>query len=371
MASKRDLRLDTIRGVMLLIMAINHLPWAKTPITGEPFGFVSAAEGFVFLSGLVCAMAYGKTFLQKSFEEARHKIVKRVQKIFTYHYGSLLLLMVMAFLLPLRSWIPLFSPLDSEPLTAAVLGAFLLYQPAFLDILPLYCLLLLATPWLLWQFVKGHGFLILIASFALWVLAQMGVYQHTIAFLASFLPVRMGIFDYLAWQFLFVLGAYLGFMSLQNVPVISRIGPLWYCCLGLALCFLVLRHLAAPGSSIHMPFFSDFLSLAEKNMLRPLRLLNFLVLAYLIAVAAKTWPKAFIAEPLARMGQKSLELFTIHVFWIYGVFAWKEAFQNSVSVQLVTAIALIGTLLALATLLQSRMSLPSPNRQTAVPKRLS
>jgi len=58
-------------------------------------------------------------------------------------------------------------------------------------------------------------------------------------------------------------------------------------------------------------------------------------------------------------------------FWIYGVFAWKEAFQNSVSVQLVTAIALIGTLLALATLLQSRMSLPSPNRQTAVPKRLS
>jgi len=172
--------------------------------------------------------------------------------------------MVMAFLLPLRSWIPLFSPLDSEPLTAAVLGAFLLYQPAFLDILPLYCLLLLATPWLLWQFKKGHGFLILIASFALWVLAQMGVYQHTIAFLASFLPVRMGIFDYLAWQFLFVLGAYLGFMSLQNVPVISRIGPLWYCCLGLALCFLVLRHLAAPGSAIHMPLFSNFSILAEK-----------------------------------------------------------------------------------------------------------
>ena len=66
MASTRDLRLDTIRGVMLLIMAINHLPWAKTPITGEPFGFVSAAEGFVFLSGLVCAMAYGRSFLQKA-----------------------------------------------------------------------------------------------------------------------------------------------------------------------------------------------------------------------------------------------------------------------------------------------------------------
>jgi len=48
-------------------------------------------------------------------------------------------------------------------------------------------------------------------------------------------------------------------------------------------------------------------------MLRPLRLLNFLVLTYLVAVAAKTWPKAFIAEPLARMGQ-NLELFTIHVF---------------------------------------------------------
>ncbi|RJS93382.1 OpgC domain-containing protein [Salinisphaera sp. Q1T1-3] len=45
-----DQRVDTLRGLMLVIMTIDHLgPLSR--FTMEPFGFVSAAWGFVFLSG--------------------------------------------------------------------------------------------------------------------------------------------------------------------------------------------------------------------------------------------------------------------------------------------------------------------------------
>ena len=352
MASTRDLRLDTIRGVMLLIMAVNHLPWAKTPITGEPFGFVSAAEGFVFLSGLVCAMAYGRSFLQKGFDEAKRKIHQRARKIYLYHFTALLGVIGLAFLFSVQTWVPFLSPIESEPWMAAILGAFLLYQPAFFDILPLYCILLFITPWLLLHFNKGRGLLIVLSSFVLWSFAQMGMYQALVTKLALLLPVRMGIFDYFSWQFLFVLGAYLGFQNLHGQPVTSRIGPLWYVCLGLALLFLMLRHYPA-GANLHSEFLTHLFAISEKNLLRPLRLLNFLVLAYLVAVAAKTWPKAFIAEPLAWLGQKSLELFTFHIFLIYFVFAWKYAFQSSLLLQVFTASALVAMLLYLARILQN------------------
>jgi hypothetical protein len=46
---RRDHRLDTIRGILLIMMTINHLGGSASKLTFEPFGFVSAAAGFVLL----------------------------------------------------------------------------------------------------------------------------------------------------------------------------------------------------------------------------------------------------------------------------------------------------------------------------------
>src|SRR6266850_5514249 len=55
---KRDRRLDALRGLMLVIITIDHLPSAFAAFTYQSLGFVSAAEGFVFLSGYVAGMVY-------------------------------------------------------------------------------------------------------------------------------------------------------------------------------------------------------------------------------------------------------------------------------------------------------------------------
>ena len=58
---QRDLRIDTLRGLMLVIMMVTHIRWFAIPTawtTYQPIGFVTAAEGFVFLSGLVAGIVY-------------------------------------------------------------------------------------------------------------------------------------------------------------------------------------------------------------------------------------------------------------------------------------------------------------------------
>jgi len=49
----RDRRIDTLRGMLLIIMTVDHLGGWLTVITGQSLGYVSAAEGFIFLSGFV------------------------------------------------------------------------------------------------------------------------------------------------------------------------------------------------------------------------------------------------------------------------------------------------------------------------------
>jgi len=45
---KRDRRLDALRGLMLVIITIDHLPSAFAAFTYQSLGFVSAAEGLCF-----------------------------------------------------------------------------------------------------------------------------------------------------------------------------------------------------------------------------------------------------------------------------------------------------------------------------------
>lgn len=46
---------------MLVLMTVTHLPSRLTDPLGQPFGFVSAAEGFVLLSALMAGLVYSRT----------------------------------------------------------------------------------------------------------------------------------------------------------------------------------------------------------------------------------------------------------------------------------------------------------------------
>src|SRR6478672_2178664 len=60
LAEKRDLRLDLLRGFCVFAMVVDHIggsSWLYT-LTGGNRWLVSAAEGFVFLSGLTMGLVY-------------------------------------------------------------------------------------------------------------------------------------------------------------------------------------------------------------------------------------------------------------------------------------------------------------------------
>jgi hypothetical protein len=56
-ASQRYWEVDALRGLMLVLMTVTHLPSRLTDPLGQPFGFVSAAEGFVLLSAFMAGLS--------------------------------------------------------------------------------------------------------------------------------------------------------------------------------------------------------------------------------------------------------------------------------------------------------------------------
>src|SRR5712664_799898 len=59
----RDLRIDACRGIALWWIFLDHIPnnigsW----LTPRNYGFSDAAEVFMFISGVTCALAYGKAW---------------------------------------------------------------------------------------------------------------------------------------------------------------------------------------------------------------------------------------------------------------------------------------------------------------------
>ena len=60
--------LDALRGLMLVLMTLTHLPTRLSSPLGQPFGYVSAAEGFVLLSAYMAGLVYGRTAQQKGID---------------------------------------------------------------------------------------------------------------------------------------------------------------------------------------------------------------------------------------------------------------------------------------------------------------
>jgi hypothetical protein len=52
--------IDALRGLMLILMTLTHLPTRFSGPFGQPLGFVSAAEGFVFLSAFMAGFIFTK-----------------------------------------------------------------------------------------------------------------------------------------------------------------------------------------------------------------------------------------------------------------------------------------------------------------------
>src|SRR5205823_4301125 len=88
-AGRRDLRLDFLRGYCAFAMIIDHMGGASFlyPLTGGNRFFVSAAEGFIFLSGMLVGFIYGPRIAQRGLEEVQLHVLRRAATLYGVTLG--------------------------------------------------------------------------------------------------------------------------------------------------------------------------------------------------------------------------------------------------------------------------------------------
>jgi hypothetical protein len=79
---RRSVLIDFLRGLCLVLMTVDHLPVSLAKFTWQTFGFISAAEGFVFLSGLVAGLVYGRVAITKGVAAVRQRALRRALTLY-------------------------------------------------------------------------------------------------------------------------------------------------------------------------------------------------------------------------------------------------------------------------------------------------
>ena len=321
MLSKRRWEIDALRGLMLVLMTLTHLPTRLTNPLGQPFGYVSAAEGFVLLSGYMAGLVYGRQALEKGIAPMRRAFWRRALLVYGCHAAMLAFLFTVIALIGIRVDEPAVKNLMSfylrQPLDALAGGLLLIYQPPLLDILPMYVLLMLASPWAFSLALQRGWGTVLAGSVTLWLLAQGGL-AHWLYHAAEpwvRMPVpygETGAFNSFAWQLLWVLGLWLG--ATRHGPQARPIrfpAAVVVLAAGIALTGLVWRHVSGQA-----PFgANEALNLwFDKWQLAPLRLLNLLALLVLL-VRFGPWLTAHLprVRMLETLGAASLAVFCVHL----------------------------------------------------------
>ncbi|QFZ83738.1 DUF1624 domain-containing protein [Variovorax paradoxus] len=329
---KRYWEIDALRGLMLVLMTVTHLPTRLTDPLGQPFGFVSAAEGFVLLSAFVAGLVYSRIGHVRGVDSMRQAFWRRVLKVYLCQAAILLFLFTVIAALGVHIDQPAVKNLVSyylaEPRDGFLFGLLLIYEPPLLDILPMYIFFMLMSPWVL-AFAMRHGWtLVMVASAAVWAMAQFGlsewVYGLAVRYLGVPVPFHeMGAFNTYAWQFLWFAGLCLG--ASRNAPDARPLRfPAWLLVLaaGIALYGFHWRHTGINGQA---PFGGDveLNLLFDKWQLGPLRIVNLVALG-ILAVGFGPWLMRKIPRLhwLEAMGSASLPVFCAHLVAVLLVLAF-------------------------------------------------
>jgi len=309
----RDTALDFWRGFALISIFINHVSGNVLEAwTHKNFGFSDAAELFVLFAGYAAACAYSRRYDEQAGERfnVSLRVMSRAAGLYTTHLAMLVLgSAVFAWAVLRTGDAGLFSvvaldPFLLDPIEALVKAVTLTYQPGYLNILPLYFVLIAILPLLLWMGTRSLSATVALSA-ALYTAAAL-----TKTNLPSY-PMEGGwFFNPLSWQFLFTIGFALGVKRERTgVTVPFRRGP-WLLAIGFLALSLVITvfHLAPEAEGVVL---RDMLVVPEKQYLSIPRLLHVLALAYVVVHSPlQVWAAARPAtSPLAMMGRHSLPVF--------------------------------------------------------------
>jgi len=220
-SGKRDLRVDFIRGFVMLILITVHIQMTSlyNYVAWERFGMVTGAEGFVLLSGLILGMLSRLRMEHDGFGITANKQFNRAFLL----YRTSLFVIISVLLI---NFIPFIDAKEVMTFTTyggkvyelyPVLSKFaeyhdiiiakfflLRYGPHQFQILGLYVVLLMISPFVLWLLSKKRYGVVLSLSWIIYF-GNNGFHVRPIGAQFEY------AFPLLTWQILFVHGLVIGY----------------------------------------------------------------------------------------------------------------------------------------------------------------
>ena len=317
--TERELRLDLFRGLALWLIFIDHLPTnVLTWFTLRNFGFSDATEIFIFISGYTAAFVYGRAMQERGFVVASARILKRAWQIYVAHIFLFTIYLAEISYVAARFDNPLYAEemniLDflKQPDVTIVQALLLRFRPVNMDVLPLYIVLMVFFPPVLWLLRKKAD-LALALSVALYAVT----WELELA-LPSY-PSGTWFFNPYAWQLLFVFGAWCALGgAARMVRILASPITTWLAAAYLLFAFAVTLTWHFPKIDFLMPnVLARWMYPISKTDLDVLRFAHFLALAVVtIHFIPKGWSglKSPWLRPMILCGQHSLEIFCVGVF---------------------------------------------------------
>ena len=358
----RDLRIDACRGIALWWIFLDHIPnnigsW----LTLRNYGFCDAAEVFMFISGVTCALAYGNAWRCEGWTGVISRTLRRSWDIYV---AFLLLTVACAVLVHLAGGGRLADESNTRVLLehpgAALAHALILqYRPLNTDVLPVFVLLHLLFAPLLWLLLRAPN-VTLGASLLLYALV------HVFGWSVPGWPNSHWAFNPLAWQLLVVLGAWWMIEGEGVRPLVTSRTVV------LAVLYLLFSMVIALSSRIKVlealipqalePLFYPL----DKSNLHPLRLLHFLAIAVLAAwFVPRNWRGLMtpVMRGAIRCGQNSLPIFCLGVLLAFASQIALLDISGGLAMQIALSLGGIVAMIAIATLLNLISIKPKPQSQ--------
>jgi hypothetical protein len=276
----RDQRLDVFRGLTMLIIFVAHVPenpWRDW--IPARFGFSSGTELFVFCSGVASALAFGSVFVARGLAMGTARIAYRCWQVYWAHIG-LFFASIMVDALVDRftggnaALTRQFGPLLTDPVGAVVGAMTLTWLPEYLDILPMYLVILALVP-----VVMAARRLHWAAPFVI-VFGLYGVVWTTGVTLSGNPWTQDGWFlNPLGWQLVFFLGFFFA-MGWLPVPRLRQPALVAACAVFLLVSIPVNFWAVLNASETATAVNAWLQPINAKSDLHILRILHFLALAY-------------------------------------------------------------------------------------------
>ncbi|WP_052003191.1 OpgC domain-containing protein [Microvirga sp. BSC39] len=309
--SGRNTVIDFWRGLVLVIIFVNHIPGnILEHMTPRNYGFSDAAEAFVFISGLSVALVYYPRLPKGDVLGVVRRCFRRSFELYRMHLimtGAAVALFSVGYVV--SNDIGMLEAHGRgavfDDTARGITGILLLgHQLGYFNILPLYIALMLWAP-VAMILMRVHVALAAVVSIGIYVLARADVLA-----IPSWPEPGRWFFNPFAWQLLFTIGIFTGAFLVRTGVAYQRFA------FAGAVGFLAVSTVAMTDAFGLYPnlLWSTFVNFdLVKSDLGLGRMLHFLALAYVVTQLrmGQVLEKTTFGAEMARLGRNALPVFAV------------------------------------------------------------